>query len=172
MHDDLYKKSEYIYKGNLISLRLDPLVNLNKTHEIVEHPPAAAILPLYDQNTLILIKQYRRAADQVILEIPAGIIENKEKPIDCAQRELQEEIGYFAKSIEPIGSFYLSPGFCNEYLHLFLAKDLIESKKNCDDDEEIEILFISIEEAIKMIKNKKIYDSKTIAAILYYQCLR
>ncbi len=154
--------SKYIYKGSLINLRSD------EYHEIVEHPPAVAIIPIDNDENIFLIKQFRRAANKTLIEIPAGIIEKNESEKECAIRELREEIGFFPNKLHSLGGFYLSPGFCDEYLHLFIAEDLIKNPLPPDDGEEIEIMKVSLEKALNLIDNNTIIDSKTITGILMY----
>ena len=158
-------KKEYLYKGKIINLRID---HLDIKHEIIEHAPAVAVLPVDENENILLIKQYRRAADKILIEIPAGLIEKNEKPENCAKRELQEEIGFFPNTLIPLGGFYLSPGFCDEYVYIYIAKDLIKKPLPPDDGEIIETFSVTIEEAIELIENNKIIDAKTISSILRY----
>lgn len=130
--------STWLHKGRVISLRSDSLqFKSGATHEwdIVLHPGAVAILPINEKGNLLLIEQWRRAIDQIILELPAGTLEVGEDPASCAQRELQEEIGYRANQLTPMGGIFTTPGFCNEYIHLFLATQLVESRLPKDEDE-------------------------------------
>ena len=96
---------------------------MNRTREVVTHPGAAAILPIDEEGNLVLIKQWRHAVREILIEVPAGVLEKGEEPIICAQRELQEETGYKAHKLSPLGGFFTASGFCNEYIFLFLAKD-------------------------------------------------
>lgn len=162
-------KSEMIYEGRILNLRVDTVELEDRKYykrEIVEHGNAVAIIAL-KENRVYFVKQYRIAIDQSMLEIPAGLIDPNEVPREAALRELQEEIGYNANSLEFLFDSYSSPGFTDEKTSFFLAKDLFESKLKADDDEELEVFDYDLEEAIEMIDNGKIEDSKTIAGLLY-----
>lgn len=165
------KSSDIIHQGPLIALRKDIIKDpMGKDHhyDIVEHPGACVMIPVADDGKLHLVKQWRRAAGQILLELPAGTLEKNEEPIYCAQRELQEEIGYRANKLTPLGGFYTAPGFCDEYLHLFLAEELEESVLPGDDSEKIDQVTLSFDEALKYIDNGKITDAKTILGIYRY----
>lgn len=163
--------SRWVYRGRIINLRLDTyqLDHKTKIAEIIQHPGAVAIVPIDPKGRLLLVQQWRRAAGEIMIEIPAGTLEEKEQPDACAFRELQEETGFAAKTLIPLGGFFSAPGFCSEYLHLFLAKDLYPSPLPPDDDEMIDLLPVTLPEAIRLIEENKIRDVKTIAGILRYQ---
>ncbi|MBS0626251.1 MAG: NUDIX hydrolase [Verrucomicrobia bacterium] len=165
--------SRQAYKGRIINLRLDTYQfgERPKIAEIVEHPGAVTIIPVDSEGRIILVRQWRRAAKEILYELPAGTLEAGEEPIVCAQRELQEEIGFKAKKIVPLGGFYTAPGFCSEFLYLFLAEDLFPSQLPPDDDESIELAFVPIEEALDMIRQNQLRDAKTVAGILRYALL-
>jgi ADP-ribose pyrophosphatase len=139
---------------------------------MVKHPGAVVVVTIDAEGKLILEKQWRFAAGKITLELPAGTLDEGEDPKDCAQRELQEEIGYKAGKIERIGGFYSAPGFCSEYLTLFLAQDLEPSQLQPDAHEDIEIVRYTLDEAVELIKNGMISDAKTIAGILQYRLLK
>jgi ADP-ribose pyrophosphatase len=141
------------------------------TRTIVKHPGAVVIVAIDENGKLILERQWRYAAGKIILELPAGTLDKDEDPQDCAQRELQEETGYKAAKIRKIGGFYSAPGFCSEYLSLFLAEDLQPSPLPPDAHEDIETVRLTLDEAVELIKNGTIYDAKTIAGILQYRLL-
>lgn len=171
MNNEITLKSEKIFEGKILKLRIDTVELPNKKYkkrEIVEHNGAVAILAITNKNEIILVKQFRKAAEDFLLELPAGKIENNEKSIECAKRELKEETGFEAEKLEKICEFYTSPGFCTEKIHLYKATDLIETGIEPDEDEFIELLFVSLTEAKEMIKTGKIIDSKTIIGILSY----
>ena len=134
--------------------------------EVVEHPGAVGIVALKENGDIVMVKQYRKAVEQVLLELPAGKLEQGENPLDCAARELTEETGYTAGDLRYLVSFYTSPGFSNEVMHMFLATDLKEGKNDPDDDEMVETVEISRDRAIDMILKGEIKDGKTIAGIL------
>ncbi|MCH9630700.1 MAG: ADP-ribose pyrophosphatase [Chlamydiia bacterium] len=163
--------SEVIYKGSLLTVRSDKIkgyVDGIHHYDIVEHPGAVVMIPIDQNGDLHLVKQYRRASKKILLELPAGTLEKNEEPIYCAQRELQEEIGYIAKKMTPIGGFFTAPGFCDEYLHLFLAEELEESSLKGDDSEMIDCVTLTLNEALSLIEEGEIVDAKTICGIYRY----
>src|SRR5699024_2850455 len=124
-------KSEKIYEGKIVNLRIDTVELPDKKYskrEIVEHPGAVGIIPLDDENSIILVKQFRKAVEKFLLEIPAGKLEVNEEPRETATRELKEETGIDSNKMEYLLEFHTSPGFSNEKVHLFLATELIEGK--------------------------------------------
>lgn len=162
--------TSYPYKGNVLNLRLEKinLFDTPTTFEIIEHKEASVIIPITSKNKLVFIKQYRRAADKILLEFPAGIFEENEDPKVCAERELQEEIGFKPKHLIPLGGFYSSPGFCTEYIHAFIAQDLVESSLEPDRDEAIDPVELSVKEAFDLIDKNEIVDAKTIICLYKY----
>lgn len=163
-----------IYEGRIIKVRVDTvkLTNDRETsREVVEHAAAVVLVPIDDEDNVILVRQYRYAAGRTLLEAPAGIVEPSESPGDCAQRELQEEIGRRANSMRPLGGFWTSPGFCTEYMYAFLAKGLVPSKLDADDDESINVEKFPLSAIPRLIRVGEIEDAKTIAALLMVTCL-
>ena len=135
------------------------------TREAVWHFGACAILPLTDDGKIILVRQYRYAAAEAMLEVPAGKIEHDgESPDYCAARELEEEAGVTAKEILPMGYVYTSPGFCNERIYLYLARGLEKGKQHLDDDEFMNVEYYTPQEVEALIDKNEITDAKTIAA--------
>ena len=169
-------ESNYVYKGQIINLRIDT-INLrsgnDKKHlrEVVEHNPAVAILPIDDHGNILFVRQYRHPTKENLLEVPAGIIEEGEHPADTAMRELQEEVGYASANLRPLGGFWSSPGFTDEYLHCFIATSLVKSKLPEDEDEEITIETIHKSKIAKLIKLGEIQDAKTIAILMMAECV-
>ncbi|MFQ5940440.1 MAG: NUDIX hydrolase [Nitrososphaerales archaeon] len=164
-------ESEIVYNGKVISVRVDKiLVNGRETmREVVEHTGSVAILPLIG-NTVVMEKQYRYAIGKELYEIPAGTLEEGESPEECAERELIEETGYKAGRLEPLGQCYMTPGYCTEMIHFFIATGLEEVKSHdMDADEQLTIVKMSIDDAVKMILNGEIQDAKTACAILTYK---
>ena len=160
-----------IYRGKTIVLRNDIFRNHDgsmKKWDIVVHPGAVVIVAVTQDNKIILVKQWRRAIEKRILELPAGTLESGEPPDLCAQRELREETGFRANQIIPLGGFYSAPGFCTEYLHLFLAQDLKHAPLAADEDEKIDLMFLTLREIETMIEADEICDAKTIAGIQRY----
>ena len=164
------EKTEEIYSGKLVNLKIEHVKDNNeiKKYEIVNHPNGVSMIPVTKDGNIILIKQYRRALDSVIIEIPAGILEIDESPNIAANRELQEEIGYKSNKLTLLGKYFLSPGFCNEHMFLFLAQDLTKSSLEKDGDEFFDIFEVTEKEALDLIKNNKINDIKTSYGILHY----
>lgn len=135
---------------------------------IIRHPGAVVILPLIDNQTVCLIENFRPAVGKVLLELPAGTREPEERAIETARRELTEETGYRAENIEPLTSFYAAPGILDERMDVFLATRLSEGEPDLQPDESIVNRVVSLDEAMELIRNGEIEDSKTMNALLYY----
>ena len=133
---------------------------------ILRHPGSAAIIPITEDDTIIMIRQYRHSIGGMIWEIPAGTRHSDEKPIDCAKRELREETGYTGQVWHNIGEVALAPGYSDESLHLFIAEHLEPSVQNLDKDEVLEVREIKFHEAVKMVYSGKIKDVKTICGLV------
>lgn len=161
-------KSEKIYEGKVVNLRIDTVELPDKKYskrEIVEHPGAVGIIPVTDDDCIILVKQFRKAVEKILLEIPAGKLEVNEEPRETATRELKEETGFDSGKMEYLLEFYTSPGFSNEKVYLFLASELIEGVPCPESGEFIETVKISIVDLLKMVDRGEIVDSKTIIGI-------
>ena len=163
--------SELIYKGKVVTLHKDEILCENGVHairEVVSAPGGVAILAIQDQE-ILLVSQYRYAVQEETLEIPAGTIEPHEELSRCALRELEEETGYTSDTMNKIFTFFPTPGFCAEVLHIFEAGKLthLDHPKAMDEDECITAFFLPIEEAMDLVRQGKIKDSKTIIAIQY-----
>ncbi|SHI93220.1 NUDIX hydrolase [Lutispora thermophila] len=162
-------KNKNIYTGKVVTLDIETVILPNDKiaeREIVRHPGAVAILPIDNSGNIYFVKQYRKAIDSELIEIPAGKLEAGEEPIECALRELQEEVGYTSNKLTYITRIFTSPGFADEKIYIFKAEDLRKSKLNKDDDEFINIYKYKVDEAFEMIKNGEITDAKTIIAML------
>ena len=162
-------ESRMLYRGKIVNLRLDSVVLENgKTalREVVEHPGAVGIIALKDNGNIVMVRQYRKAVDQVLLELPAGKLEKGEDPEDCAARELAEETGYTAAELRFLVSFYTSPGFSDEIMHMFLATGLRQGEKTPDEDEMMETVEVSPGRATDMVLRGEIRDVKTVAGVL------
>ncbi|RFU65613.1 NUDIX hydrolase [Peribacillus glennii] len=166
--------SEKIFEGKIISLQVDevqlPDGNRSK-REIIKHPGAVAVIAVTEENKIVMVEQYRKAMERSLIEIPAGKLEKGEDPVDSACRELEEETGYECEKMEHITSFYTSPGFADEIVHLYFAHG-IRKKENAasvDEDEFVEVYELSLIEAEQYIKDGKIRDAKTAYAIQYLQ---
>jgi ADP-ribose pyrophosphatase len=133
--------------------------------DFIQHPGAAAMVPLINNEEVVLIKQYRHAIREFIWEIPAGTLDLNESPLSCARRELIEEIGYSATDWHQLGTITPLPGCSNERIHIFLALDLKPAEQNLDDDEMINVHKINFSEALQMIESGKISDGKTISGL-------
>lgn len=161
---------DYKFKGKVINLKVQQVKLPNGkvgTRELVEHPGAVAIVAYLDANTIILVEQFRKAIDKIILEIPAGKIEKGEDIKLCGIRELEEETGYKASKFEYLGKIVTAPGFTDEYIYLYKATELTKGEINRDEDEFINIKEYTIDEIKRMVKDGKIIDGKTIAALSY-----
>lgn len=166
--------SQEIFSGKIIRLQVDDVeLPDGKTakREIVKHPGAVAVIAINDDNKIIMVEQYRKPLERSLLEIPAGKLEYGEEPLVTAERELEEETGYAAGKMEHLISFYTSPGFADELIHLYLATDLkrIDNPKIGDEDEFVELHEITLQDAIQCVNDKRIYDAKTAYAVLYLQ---
>jgi ADP-ribose pyrophosphatase len=161
--------TETIYSGKVVTLRVDTVRlrdGLLTTREVVAHRGAVAVVPFVDAGTILMVKQYRRAVDQVLLEIPAGTIEPGEAPEACARRELEEETGYAAGSLLRLIDQYLAPGYSSERLTVFVARELTLGEARPDEDERLEIVRIAASRVFDMIKSGEIRDAKSIAGLL------
>lgn len=171
LNTEITVKSERIFEGKIINLRVDTVELENQKYakkEIVEHKSASAVVAITEKNELLLVRQYRKAVEDFLYEIPAGILNIAEEPIECALRELREETGFEAKKIKKLYEFYTSPGFSNEKIYLFKAEDMTFTSTDFDEYEFVETIAVSKEEAAKMIETGKIMDSKTLIGIQYW----
>ena len=162
---------ETVYDGKLFKVvrEMVRLPNGNaRPREIVVHPGAVALVPVDEEGRILLVRQYRRAAERVLLEIPAGTREPDEDAETCALRELREETGYNAAHIECLAGFYSAPGFCTEWLECFLLTGLSDSPGEADEDENIELERLTAGEAIAAITRGEICDAKSICGILLW----
>ena len=157
--------SKCVFKGSLLDVRNDEVIfpsGSKSTREWINHPGAVCCIPVLENGDICLIKQYRYAIRKYVIELPAGKLEIGETPIGCAKRELEEEIGFEAKKIRFLTMFYPAVGFVNEEMHLFLAEDLKKTNTNPDEDEFIELIPKTLDQAVEMIYSGEITDAKTI----------
>jgi ADP-ribose pyrophosphatase len=156
-----------IYKGHIFDIRMDHIRegDVEYDREIVVHGGSCVIVPVFEDNTVALVRQYRHAAGKSLLEIPAGSLEKDEDPKTGAIRELEEEIGVVADHIELLTEFYVSPGFLTEKMFVFLATGLAEVGQKLEADELIDLERLSFDEAFDLIRNGGIEDAKTIAGL-------
>ena len=160
--------SEMIYRGAILNLRRDKVTVINgeSYREIIEHNGGALVAALTDENKLVMVKQYRKPAGRIMLEVPAGKRDGSESGEEVARRELKEETGYSAKEIVPLGSLYTSPGYSEEVLDMYLAMGLTKGETDFDDNEAIDIEEYPIDELVEMIMKGTIQDGKTQLIIL------
>ncbi len=168
LYEEKTMKTDKIYEGKILNLKVDTVEMPDKKYskrEIIEHPGAVAMICLTEENNLILVKQYRKAVESFLLEIPAGKLEVNEEPRETAIRELKEEIKMDSKKLTYLSEFYTSPGYCDEKIHLFLAEDLVKGDYESEPGEFLEIEEYPIDELVKMVRLGEIMDSKTIMGI-------
>lgn len=162
------------FSGRLVKLRVDRVRLPNgreTTREIVVHRGAVAVVPMLDGDRVVMVRQFRQAAGEVLMEIPAGTLESGEDPVECAQRELREEIGYGASEMTLMFRSYLAPGYSSEMLHTFFARGLTKASAQQDADEFIEVVEVPLHDAVELIRKGDIKDAKTICGILMAQRL-
>jgi ADP-ribose pyrophosphatase len=162
--------SKLVYEGRSVNLRVDTVQmpdGREATREIVEHRECVAIIAVDDDNVL-LVNQFRKPLEKKLLEIPAGGIDDGEDPVAAVQREMQEETGYLPQKVERLGGFYSTPGFCTEYLHLYLATDLTPSQLYAEDTEDIELVRVPINQVQSLLASGSICDAKSIAGLFTF----
>lgn len=164
--------SQTIYEGKIVTLKVDQVELPNgktASREIVTHPGAVAVMAITDDNRMVVVRQFRKPLERTIVEIPAGKLEPGEKPDVCAHRELEEETGYTAREMKHVASFYTSPGFADELIHLYRTDELTAGEAKPDEDEFVELMHITVEEAQQLIASGEIRDAKTIMAVYAWQ---
>ena len=167
--------SRRVYSGRVISVDIDAVCFPNGASgdlEMVRHPGASAVVPFLDDPRspdprIILIRQYRYAADGFVHEIPAGRLDNGEEPAACAARELREETGYSAKELIPLTTFYTTPGFTDERIHLFAATGLSEGQSQLESDEILDLVHVPMSRAMQMIQTGELVDGKTMVGLFF-----
>ncbi|MBG0787874.1 MAG: NUDIX hydrolase [Anaerolineaceae bacterium] len=137
-----------------------------RDYDLVQHSDSIAIVPVDDKGRIYFVSQYRIGSECDLLELPAGVMETGETPLECAEREVREEIGLAAEKMQALGGFYLAAGYANEYMTVFLAQGLYEAPLAPDADEFLNVVSFSIEEAYQMARAGKFADSKSLAALL------
>ncbi len=163
-------KRERIYTGKVVTFDVLSVTLPNgqpARREVVSHPGAVAIVPLDEQDNVYLVRQFRTAAGQSLLELPAGTLEPDEDPAACAERELQEEAHLKPGQLQSLGGFYVAPGYTTEYIHLFLAQTLTPSALPPDEDEFIDVVKMPLNDALAAAMDGTIIDGKTIIGLLY-----
>jgi len=160
--------SEKVFEGRVFNVTVDTIIEGEHTYkrEVVHHTGSAVIIPVHDDGTVVLVRQYRHPAVRYLLEAPAGTLADGERPEVGAARELQEELGLTASRLEKLAEFFVSPGFLEEKMWVFLATDFSEGKQNLDDDEFLDLVRLPIAEALEMITSGEIQDAKTIIGLM------
>jgi ADP-ribose pyrophosphatase len=163
--------SQLVYEGRAVRLRVDTVQvpsGRETTREIVEHSDCVAIIAIDADDNVLLVNQFRKPVGKELLEIPAGGIEAGEDPIDCVCRELREETGYLPRKVEGLGGFYSAPGYCTEYLYLYLATDLTPSPLQAEDTENIGLVRVPIRQIRQLITSGSICDAKSLAGLFTF----
>jgi ADP-ribose pyrophosphatase len=160
--------SKRVFAGRVFEVTVDTVHEGDKTYvrEVVHHRGSAVILPAFDDGTIALVRQYRHPAVKYLVELPAGTLKDQERPEHGAVRELEEELGLVAGKLEKLCEFFVSPGFCEEKMWLYLATDLKETSQQLEDDELIEAVRLPIDRALQMITDGEIEDAKTIIGLM------
>ncbi len=161
-------KSEVLFRGRAFAIRRDVLLTPDGREtrfEIVEHHGSVILLPLDEAGNLLFVRQYRHAAGETLLELPAGSLDEGESPEACAARELREETGYAAGKLEKVGEFFLAPGYSTEKMSVFIARELYVAPLQADADEFLDLVRLPVEEALRAAENGKIPDAKSLAAL-------
>lgn len=169
MRDERTLSTKQVYQGREVKLRVDEVEKPDgrkTTREIVEHSDCVAIVALDEEDNVLLVHQFRQPVGRKLLEIPAGGVHPNEDIAQAVCRELQEETGYFPRKLEKLGGFYSAPGYCTEYLHLYLATDLTFSPLQAEDTESIELIRVALANVRELIVSGEICDAKSIAGLL------
>ena len=163
--------SRFVYTGQIVKLRIDIVEMANRrraTREVVEHADCIAVVAVDEQGNILLVKQYRYAIGKELLEIPAGGIDTGEDAVAAVRREMGEETGFSPRTVKKMGGFYSSPGFCTEYMHLFLATDLEPKHLEAEDTEGITVIRVKPEDIEGLISSGAICDAKSVAGLSLY----
>lgn len=162
-------RSETVFSGRLIEVqKVTVRLPGGKTtdREIVNHPEVIAVLPLLDDGRVVLVQQFRKPAEKVLLEVPAGAVDSGETPEDAVRREMIEETGFRVGSVKKLSSFYTSPGFTTELMHLYEARGL-EPGEPTEETDQIEVVLMTPEEALRRVESDEVADAKTLLALKY-----
>jgi ADP-ribose pyrophosphatase len=170
LHGELPKviDSKSIYRGRIFEVTVDTVSEGEQTYarEVVHHPGSAVIVPVFDDGTIALVRQYRHPAVRYLLEAPAGTLRRGEAPEEGAKRELEEELGVVSGRLEKLSEFFVSPGFCGEKMWVYLATELTETRQQLDEDEILAVVRIPFSQALSMITTGEIEDAKTIIGVM------
>ena len=169
-HKELPKilNSEKAFEGRVVNVTVDTVSEGELTYkrEVVHHRGSAVIIPVHDDGTVVLVRQYRHPAVRYLLEAPAGTLAEGERPEVGAARELEEELGLVAARLEKLSEFFVSPGFLEEKMWVYLATELSDGTQKLDDDEVLDIVRLPIADALEMITSGEIQDAKTIIGLM------
>lgn len=160
--------SEEIFRGRVFDVTVDTVREGDTTYkrEVVHHPGSAVIVPAFTDGTIALVRQYRHPAVRYLLELPAGTLNRGERPEEGANRELEEELGFVAGKMEKLSEFFVSPGFCEEKMWLFLATEMTATEQHLEDDELLDVVRLPLRQALEMITDGEIEDAKTIIGLM------
>ena len=164
-------KRDLAYQGTVLKIYRDTVIanGIEEVFDFIHHDGAAAVLPITKEGKIMLVRQYRNALDRFTLELPAGKVDSPDEPrITCAYRELEEETGFRTEKLEYLMTVNTTVALCNEAIDIFVARDLIPSRQNLDEDESIDVEVWDVKDLLELIYTGKLTDSKTIAAILSY----
>jgi ADP-ribose pyrophosphatase len=156
------------FRGRIVSIRVDDVRledGVVTRQEVVEHAPSVTMIPVRPDGRIVLIRQYRHPTGEVLLETPAGSIDPGETPEQAAARELAEEIGFHPRQVVRVGGFYLAPGWATEFMHVFVAQELVPATAEPDTDERIQVVPLSLAEIADLVRTGQIRDCKTLAAL-------
>jgi ADP-ribose pyrophosphatase len=163
--------SRFIFEGNIVRLRVDTVSTANggqTTREIVEHAEVVVVVVIDADDNVLLVNQFRKPVEKELLELPAGGIDDGEDPEAAVRRELREETGFSPRKLTRLGGFYSAPGYCSEYLHLYLATDLTPDPLYAEDTEEISLVRVPVSQVPDLIASGRICDGKSIAGLFTY----
>ena len=160
--------SEEMFRGRIFDVTIDTVREGDQTYqrEVVHHPGSAVIVPAFEDGTVALVCQYRHPAVRYLLEVPAGTLNRGERPEEGAARELEEELGFVAGRLEKLTEFYVSPGFCEEKMWIYLATEMTETKQQLEEDEIVDVVRLPFSQALEMISGGEIQDAKTIIGLM------
>ncbi|CAN5690927.1 NUDIX hydrolase [soil metagenome] len=161
-------KSIEIFRGRIFDVTVDTVREGDQTYlrEVVHHPGSAVIIPVFEDGSVALVRQYRHPALRYLLEAPAGTLNRGERPEEGAARELEEELGFVAGKLDKLSEFFVSPGFCEEKMWVYLATEMIESQQQLEDDEILDIVRLPFTQALESITSGEIEDAKTIIGLM------
>ena len=160
--------SQKVFDGRVFTVTVDTVTEGDLTYQrdVVRHKGSAVIIPIHDDGTVVLVRQYRHPVVRYLLEVPAGTLDDGERPEIGAARELEEELGLIAGRLQKLSEFFVSPGFCEEKMWIYLATELTEGKQLLDDDEILDVVRLPMGEALEMISSGEIQDAKTIIGLI------